>query len=183
MNLRSEDLDLEAIAAARIFWTTGTGLSDEPSRTATLDALEARDGSGVATIHDLDYRPMFWATPSEAGRWQREALARVTVAVGNLEECAVAVGDGSPDDMAHRILELGVQVAVVKQGPDGVSAHTATRRGHRPTRGGPGGERAGRRRRLRWRRLPRAADGLGLGRDHAIRQRRRGIRRRTAGVC
>src|SRR5712691_6500182 len=30
MNLRREDLDLEAIAAAPLFWTTGTGLSEEP---------------------------------------------------------------------------------------------------------------------------------------------------------
>ena len=124
MNLRSDELDLAAITAARIFWTTGTGLSDEPSRSATLDALDARAGTGLATIHDLDYRAMFWATPSEAGRWQREALARVTIAIGNLEECAVAVGDGSPEEMAGRILDLGALVAVVKQGPAGVAAHT-----------------------------------------------------------
>lgn len=56
MNLRLEELDLEEIGAARIFWTTGTGLSDEPSRAATLGALDHRAKSGV-TIHDLDYRP------------------------------------------------------------------------------------------------------------------------------
>src|SRR5215210_4129661 len=42
MNLTPEDLDLDAIAAAPLFWMTGTGLSDEPSRTATLKALEQR---------------------------------------------------------------------------------------------------------------------------------------------
>src|SRR5256714_2196751 len=42
MNIARDDLDLEAIAAAPLFWTTGTGLSDEPSRTATLAALDAR---------------------------------------------------------------------------------------------------------------------------------------------
>jgi len=123
MNLAIEDLDLEAVAAARILWTTGTGLSDEPSRTATLGALAARTGSG-ATIHDLDYRPMFWQDPTEAGRWQREALAHVDVAIGNIEECAVAVGEGTPAEMAGRIGELGVDVIVVKQGPEGVTAFT-----------------------------------------------------------
>lgn len=121
MNLRSDELDLEAIRSARIFWATGTGLSDEPSRTATLEALDARARSGV-TIHDLDYRPTFWKHPSEASKWQRQALERVTIAVGNLEECAVAVGEGSPSDMAERILDLGVEVAVVKMGPGGVTA-------------------------------------------------------------
>lgn len=124
MNLTPEDLDMEAVAAARIFWTTGTGLSDEPSRTTTIAAMETRPRSAM-TIHDLDYRGMFWADPSTAGKWQREALSRATVVVGNLEECAVAVGDGTPQEMAGRILEHGVEVAVVKMGPRGVSAFTA----------------------------------------------------------
>jgi len=120
MNLRADELDLEAIQTARIFWTTGTGLSDEPSRTATLGALDVRDRS--ITIHDLDYRPTFWKDPGQASLWQRQALERVTIAIGNLEECAVAVGEGSPSEMAKRILDRGVEVAVVKLGPAGVTA-------------------------------------------------------------
>src|SRR5919198_5672170 len=49
MTLAVDELDLDAIAAARVFWTTGTGLSDEPSRSATLAALSAR--SGGITVH------------------------------------------------------------------------------------------------------------------------------------
>lgn len=123
MNLRLEELDLEALTTCRILWTTGTGLSDEPSRSATLGALAARGNRGI-TIHDLDYRPMFWGDPTEAGRRQRDALAHTTVAIGNLEECAVAVGEGSPAEMARRIVDLGVTVVVVKMGPEGVTAFT-----------------------------------------------------------
>ena len=39
MMLEPADLDPEAIRAAAIFWVTGTGLSDEPSLTATMQAL------------------------------------------------------------------------------------------------------------------------------------------------
>jgi 5-dehydro-2-deoxygluconokinase len=122
MTLAINELDLDVIASARIFWTTGTGLSAEPSRSATLAAQAA---AGGMVIHDLDYRAMFWSSPEEAGAYQRQALALARVAVGNLEECSVAVGQGEPDDMAERILELGPEVAVVKQGPQGVSAFTA----------------------------------------------------------
>ncbi|MGH8944721.1 MAG: PfkB family carbohydrate kinase, partial [Acidimicrobiia bacterium] len=121
ITLTTAELDLDAIASARIFWTTGTGLSDEPSRSATLAALDAAEGT---VIHDLDYRVMFWSSPEEAGRFQRQALSQARMAVGNLEECAVAVGEAEPDEMARRILELGPEVAVVKQGPQGVSAFT-----------------------------------------------------------
>ncbi len=121
MQLSAGDLDFDAIRAARIFWTTGTGLSAEPSRAATLAALEAR-GREAITVHDLDYRPVFWPSPDEARTHQLRALALATVAVGNVEECAVAVGDGSPEDQARRLLDLGLDLAIVKLGADGVLA-------------------------------------------------------------
>src|SRR5919206_714573 len=78
MTLTPQELDFEAIRAARVFWTTGTGLAAEPSRSATLSALDAREG-GI-TVHDLDHRPMFWPHEEEAGRWARAALRHATVA-------------------------------------------------------------------------------------------------------
>ena len=119
MNIALEELDLDAVRAARIFWTTGTGLSDEPSRTATLGALEARGRSGI-TVHDLDFREMFWRSPAEAGRLQRDALGQATVAVGNREEASVAVGEAQSEELAERLLGLGLELAVIKLGPEGV---------------------------------------------------------------
>jgi 5-dehydro-2-deoxygluconokinase len=125
MNISPEDLDLEAIRAARLFWTTGTGLSDEPSRSATLGALEARGrGDRRITIHDLDHRPMFWRDEKEAGGLARTALAHATVAVGNQDEVAVAVGTRDPWEASAALLDLGVELAIVKRGPDGVLART-----------------------------------------------------------
>jgi 5-dehydro-2-deoxygluconokinase len=121
MRLTVDELDLDAIRAARIFWTTGSGLSDDPSRSATLAALEARDRHGV-TVHDLDFRPVFWPSPGEARAQQRRALAEATVAVGNVEECTVAVGEGEPEVLAARLRDLGVELAIVKLGGDGVLA-------------------------------------------------------------
>jgi 5-dehydro-2-deoxygluconokinase len=122
MTIEASELDLEAIRAARVFWTTGTGLSAEPSRTATLAALEAR--AGGITIHDLDHRPMFWSDESEAGHWARAALRHATVAVGNRDEVAVAVRTRDPYAASAALLDLGVQIAIVKRGPEGVLART-----------------------------------------------------------
>jgi 5-dehydro-2-deoxygluconokinase len=122
MTLTTEELDLDAVRAARVFWTTGTGLSAEPSRSATLTALEARE-AGI-TIHDLDHRPTFWSDESEAGHWARAALKHATVAVGNRDEVAVAVRTRDPYAASAALLELGVEIAVVKRGPEGVLART-----------------------------------------------------------
>ena len=125
MTITSDELDLDEIRAARVFWTTGTGLSADPSRAATIAALEARDGADGITIHDLDHRPMFWSDESEAGVWAREALRHATVAVGNRDEVEVAVGTRDPLAASAALLDLGVEIAIVKQGPDGVLARTA----------------------------------------------------------
>jgi 5-dehydro-2-deoxygluconokinase len=122
MTIEASELDLDAIRSARVFWTTGTGLSAEPSRSATMAALEAREG-GI-TIHDLDHRPMFWSDESEAGHWARAALRHATVAVGNRDEVAVAVRTRDPYAASAALLDLGVDLAIVKRGPEGVLART-----------------------------------------------------------
>lgn len=121
LELYEADLDLDAIRAARIFWVTGTGLSVEPSRSTTLAALAARARTGT-TVFDLDWRPMFWGDQEEARPYYREALRHATVAVGNLDECEVATGERDPHAAARALLAAGVELAVVKQGPEGVLA-------------------------------------------------------------
>jgi 5-dehydro-2-deoxygluconokinase len=121
LEIHPEELDLDAIRSARVFWVTVTGLSQEPSRTATLEALRARGRSGT-TVLDLDYRPMFWSSREEARRWVQEALPHATVAVGNQDECETAVGVRDPHAAARALHAAGVELAVVKQGPKGVLA-------------------------------------------------------------
>ena len=128
MTLAPEELDLGEVRRARVFWTTGTGLSAEPSRAATIAALEERSEARQVTVHDLDHRPMFWADEAEAGECARAALALATVAVGNRDEVEVAVGTRDPDAAADALLELGVSLAIVKRGPEGVLARTRDER-------------------------------------------------------
>ncbi|WP_344469170.1 MULTISPECIES: 5-dehydro-2-deoxygluconokinase [Glycomyces] len=122
LDIRAVELDFDAIRDASVFWVTVTGLCQEPSRSATLAALEARGKRGI-TVLDLDYRPMFWDSPQAARDWVKLALPHVTVAVGNREECEVAVGaTDTPAEAARALRAAGVSLAVVKQGPKGVLA-------------------------------------------------------------
>ena len=123
LEIRASELDLSAIRDAKIYWSTVTGLSQEPSRSAHFAAWEAR-GRQANTILDLDYRTMFWNSPEEATIQVNRALEHVTVAIGNKEECEVAVGETEPMRAADALLERGVELAIVKQGPKGVLAKT-----------------------------------------------------------
>lgn len=136
LEIRTPELDLDALRAARILWVTGTGLCEEPSRSATLAALAARAKRGT-TVFDLDWRPLFWggaggastdggatgaAAMAAARPFYAAALAHTTVAVGNADECEVATGERDPYAAAWSLLDAGVELAVVKQGPKGVLA-------------------------------------------------------------
>jgi 5-dehydro-2-deoxygluconokinase len=121
LEIDAHEVDLDAVREASIFWVTGTGLSEEPSRTATLAALAHRAKS-AATVFDLDWRPMFWSDPESARPFYTEALRHTTVAVGNLDEVEVATGVREPHAAARALLDAGVELAVVKQGPKGVLA-------------------------------------------------------------
>lgn len=125
MQITADELDYDAIRAADVFWATVTGLSEEPSRTATLAALEARGKNGI-TVLDLDYRPMFWESRQAAREQVQKALSQVTVAVGNLDECLTAVGTDEPRAAAAALHDAGITTAVVKQGPKGVMASDGT---------------------------------------------------------
>ena len=164
LEIRTDELDLDAIRDAKVFWATVTGLSQEPSRSATLAALEASEG---ITVLDLDWRPMFWASREEGRKWVREALRFADVAVGNEDEWETAG-------------EADVALTVRKRGPRGTFAQRGDRVRRRATRARRGRQRPRGGRRLRWRALPRPARRLGPGADDPLRQCRGRDRRRTA---
>jgi 5-dehydro-2-deoxygluconokinase len=123
-DLELEPEDLADATSARLLWTTGTGLSEEPSRSVTLAAL-ARRAQRPLVIHDLDFRPAFWRSVAEAARWNREALSHATVVVGNEEEVAVVLGrELAAEDAAIALLALGPELAIVKRGQRGALGAT-----------------------------------------------------------
>ena len=125
--LQEDDLPLDLVRDAEVFWATVTGLSQEPSR-ATHHAAWVARRRARHTVLDLDYRPMFWADVAEAHAEVGRALELVTVAVGNAQECEVAVGEVDPQRAADALLDRGLDLAVVKQGPRGVLAATRDER-------------------------------------------------------
>jgi 5-dehydro-2-deoxygluconokinase len=123
LQITPAEIDVDAVRNARLYWSTVTGLSEEPSRSAHFTAWEAR-GRAPLTVLDLDYRPMFWESPAAATEQVQRALQHVTVAVGNREECEIAIGETNPHKAAEALLDLGVELAIVKQGPRGVLGKT-----------------------------------------------------------
>jgi 5-dehydro-2-deoxygluconokinase len=119
LQLKLGEVPDDVVAGAAIFWVSGGALSVDPSR-STVQHMLATRGRARPTILDLDYRPSFWRSRQEASATIGGAVSQATIAVGNREECAVAVGTDDPGEAAARLLARGVELAIVKLGGDGV---------------------------------------------------------------
>jgi 5-dehydro-2-deoxygluconokinase len=126
---------------------TGTGLSKEPSRSATLFAAETARQAGVSVALDVDYRPDQWDDQRAFGVTLRSALRLVDIVIGTEDEInAVMLTDARQVSIAHsqisdarvlgdtaaaiqRLLELGPRVLVQKRGEAGSSVHLSSDEG------------------------------------------------------
>jgi 5-dehydro-2-deoxygluconokinase len=128
LTLTIDDVPWDVVRDVPVLWVTGTGVSVEPARGTQLEMLARRGrpdpGSGRWTCLDLDWRAMFWPTPEEARAEYDLMLDSVSVVVGNRAEVEVAVGTGEPHEAAKRLLDRGVQLALVKMGGEGVLVAT-----------------------------------------------------------
>ena len=102
---------------------TGTCLTLEPSRSASLLALKAAKEAGLMTVLDLDYRPYSWTSSHTAQSVYQSAVDLVDVVVGNDEEFGHFAGDYSEGlDIAVELASKG-KVAVYKRGELGSTTY------------------------------------------------------------
>jgi 5-dehydro-2-deoxygluconokinase len=131
------------LADCHVLLITGTGLSREPSRGATLFAAETARQSGVPVALDIDYRPDQWDDQRAFGVTLRSALRLVDIVIGTEDEINAAmltdigqvsiaysqISDarvqGDTGAASRQLLKLGPRVVVQKRGAAGSSVHLA----------------------------------------------------------
>jgi 5-dehydro-2-deoxygluconokinase len=141
--LSIDDVLATPIRSCRVFEFSGTGLSREPSRSATLFAAECARAAGATVVLDLDFRPNQWHDPRAFGVTVRSALRLVDIVLGTEDECkAVTLKDASQMDVQHSqisgarvegdveatvrgMLEHGPKLVVVKRGEKGATLFPA----------------------------------------------------------
>jgi 5-dehydro-2-deoxygluconokinase len=90
IELTIDDVLAAPIADTRLLLITGTGLSREPSRSASLFATEQARAHGAKVFLELDFRPDQWHDARAFGVVTRSALRLVDVAIGTADEVKAA---------------------------------------------------------------------------------------------
>ncbi|MDZ4768593.1 MAG: 5-dehydro-2-deoxygluconokinase [Chloroflexota bacterium] len=89
--LTIDDVIAAPVDDCAIFEFTGTNLSGEPSRSATLFAAERARASGARVVLDIDFRPDQWADVRAFGTAIRSCLPLVDIVIGTEDEVNAAV--------------------------------------------------------------------------------------------
>ncbi len=141
IELSIEDVLAAPIAESRALLISGTGLSRDPSRSATLFAAEVAHAAGRTVYLDLDFRATAWDDPRAFGVVVRQALPLIDVAIGTEEEIKATLSgsrvtithsqitspeiEGDIDVAIRSLLDGGLKALVVKHGARGATVHTA----------------------------------------------------------
>lgn len=124
LNIDPRDVDPEVVRTVPIMWLPASRFADDVAGAAATEFLRTR-GRRSHTVLDLDWRPQFWQSAEQASERIGPMLQHFTIAIGNRDECEIAVGTRDLDLAADRLLEAGLEIAVLKLGADGVMIATA----------------------------------------------------------
>lgn len=127
LELTIDDVIAAPLADAQALLITGTGLSRQPSRDATVYAAERARAHGAKVILDLDFRAELWFDVRAYGVAMRSALRSCDVLIGTREEVAAAFdGDETVANQVEAlVVKRGAQSTLVHL-PGGASIEAAT---------------------------------------------------------
>ena len=116
IELTIDDVLATPVAQSRALLISGTGLSREPSRSATLFAAEQAKAHGATVFLDLDFRPDQWHDARAYGLTIRAALRLVDVVIGTADEVKASALEQASVSVEHS------QVSGARVGGDVIKA-------------------------------------------------------------
>jgi 5-dehydro-2-deoxygluconokinase len=141
IELTIDDVLAAPVAESHILLVSGTGLSREPSRSATIFAAERAHASGNKVVLDLDFRPDQWHDTRAFGVTIRSILRLTDVVIGTADEVkAGALRENLSVTVEHSqvsgaqvsgdvlkavetILNAGPEALVLKRGGEGTTVY------------------------------------------------------------
>ncbi len=126
MRLRPDGLDEALLREARVFHFGSISLGAEPSRSATLRALELARAGGALISFDVNYRPSLWPDPEAAVAAIRAVLPLVDVVKVNGPELALLTGETDAAAGGAALRDMGAKLVVITRGAGGSYFHDGT---------------------------------------------------------
>ncbi|MDN3670367.1 5-dehydro-2-deoxygluconokinase [Echinicola jeungdonensis] len=129
------------VGETKLVEISATAMNVEPSRSSVFFAVEEAYKANVPVLLDIDFRADQWSDIRSFGLMVRNILPKVKIALGTEEEILAAMLQdagqvkiehqqisapkitGNIDEAIERIMDLGVEILVVKSGGRGVTVY------------------------------------------------------------
>lgn len=118
--LSEKELDLQALQDCKIFHFGSLSLTDEPARTATMEAVKTAKAAGALISFDPNYRASLWRNETEAVEAIQNVLSYADMLKISDEESILLTGEGECSKAAENLLKQGPKLIAITLGSQGV---------------------------------------------------------------
>jgi sugar/nucleoside kinase (ribokinase family) len=132
MMLKAEELDQELLQQTKVFHFGSISLINEPSRSATFEAVRIARQTGALISFDVNYRPSLWPNPDDAYTTMMTMLPQANLVKVNESELELLSGSSDLEAGSYAMLQHGPELCVITLGPDGSFFNTAKGHQHVP---------------------------------------------------
>ena len=124
------EIDLSLIDEARVFHFGSLSLTDEPSRSATRQAVAYARAKGKLVTYDPNLRPPLWRSPDDAREQMLWGLGQADVVKLSDNEVGFLFGLSPREGAAYIRERFGTQLVFVTCGADGCEFANPKAQGH-----------------------------------------------------
>jgi len=118
--LSPEDLNKTQLESTKILHIGSLSLTDEPAKSATLEAVKTVKAAGGIISYDPNWRANLWRGRNDAMDELKSLFKFADIVKVSDEELKLLFGDVSLEDGANKILSEGVKLVLITLGSKGV---------------------------------------------------------------
>ena len=104
--LRPEELNRDVLQNTRVLHVGSLSLTDEPARSATLEALHIARDAGATLSYDPNYRASLWPAAEVAAQQMRSVVGMMDLVKISAEETGLLTDESDPPAAHHDVRAL-----------------------------------------------------------------------------
>ena len=118
--LTVEELDRDLLKDCKIFHFGSLSLTDEPAKSATIEAVKTAKEAGAVISFDPNYREPLWSSEKDAAETINKAVQYADMVKVSDEESIMLSGEKDYKKAALKLLQKGPRIIAVTLGEKGV---------------------------------------------------------------
>jgi fructokinase len=131
--LRTSDIKKDLVTGCHILHFGSVSLTGEPSRSATLFAVETAKRSGRIISYDPNYRPLLWSDAKTAIQQMKAGLVLADIVKVSEEEMTLLTGETGLLEGSHELARYGASLILISLGSKGAFYRKGEMHGLLPT--------------------------------------------------